>query len=172
MNASLYNTACVVMNRTALCFWLRAMQYFDKGAANLCGVVEIINEEFSDEAILKKAEDRLMPRTEELPLYTTHEFNAKVVAGVGGCRSRFFCGSAFYLILYFSTSTSISIDTYMVCNTQVRTYISLNISPCFSTIYIYLVEDIAMLLHQCSSTKQWSFRGVYEVLHISLAVTL
>lgn len=57
------------------------MQYFKKGAANLCGMVELINEEFSDEALKKEVEDRLMPRTEELPLYTTHEFNAKVVAG-------------------------------------------------------------------------------------------
>lgn len=54
------------------------IQYFTKGAASLCGVVELINEEFTDEAIMKEVEDRLMPRTEELPLYTTHEFNDKV----------------------------------------------------------------------------------------------
>ena len=77
-SASFHKTARVVVNRTALCCWWRPMQYFNKGAANLCGVVEIINEDFSDEAIHKKVEDRLMPRTEELPLYTTHEFNDKV----------------------------------------------------------------------------------------------
>ena len=63
------------------------LQYFTKGAANLCGMVEIINEDFADEALKKEVEDRLMPRTEELPLYSTHEFNDKVGGGGGGCRS-------------------------------------------------------------------------------------
>lgn len=56
------------------------MQYLKKGAANLCGMVELVNEEFSEEALRKEVEDRLVPRTEELPLYTTHEFNDKVKA--------------------------------------------------------------------------------------------
>eukprot|EP00904_Undaria_pinnatifida_P011388 jgi/Undpi1/737/HiC_scaffold_10.g04201.m1 len=56
-------------------------RYFAKGAASICGVVAIINEEFSDEALKKEVEDRLMPRTEELPLYTTQEFNDKVLHG-------------------------------------------------------------------------------------------
>lgn len=54
------------------------MQYFTKGAANLCGMVEIVNEDFADDALKREVEDRLMPRTEELPLYSTHEFNDKV----------------------------------------------------------------------------------------------
>lgn len=57
------------------------MQYFKKGAANLCGMVELVNEEFSEEALKNEIEDRLMPRTEELPLYTMQEFNDKVVVG-------------------------------------------------------------------------------------------
>ncbi len=55
-----------------------SMQYFTKGAASFCGVVELINEEFSDAAIKKQINDRLMPRTEELPIYNMHEFNDKV----------------------------------------------------------------------------------------------
>lgn len=56
------------------------MQYLKKGAANLCGMVELVNEDFSEESLRKDIEDRLMPRTEELPLYTTQEFNDKVKA--------------------------------------------------------------------------------------------
>lgn len=54
------------------------LQYLTKGAAHLCGVLAVINTEFSDEAILKEVQDRLMPRTEKLPLYSTQEFNEKV----------------------------------------------------------------------------------------------
>lgn len=58
-------------------------RYFRKGAANLCGFVELINEEYqpgdgkdgNDEDGTKH---RLMPRTEPLPLYTLAEFNEKV----------------------------------------------------------------------------------------------
>ncbi|CAM9174754.1 unnamed protein product, partial [Laminaria digitata] len=56
-------------------------RYVTKGAANLCGIVELINEDFDDEALKKEVEDRLMPRTEELPLYSTHEFNDKILNG-------------------------------------------------------------------------------------------
>ena len=70
------------------------IQYFTKGAANLCGVVELINEDFADEALKKEVEDRLMPRTEELPLYTTHEFNDKVDGWGGGCRDVVSCWRA------------------------------------------------------------------------------
>ena len=100
------------------------IQYFTKGAANLCGVVELINEDFADEALKKEVEDRLMPRTEELPLYTTHEFNDKVDGWGGGCRDVVSCWRAalflsfpvylsvfflsffwrFYLLLLFSVS--------------------------------------------------------------------
>lgn len=59
------------------------MQYFTKGSVSLCGMVEIINDTYSDEALKKEVEDRLMPRTEELPLYSMHEFNNKVVKGIG-----------------------------------------------------------------------------------------
>ena len=72
------------VTRAARFRWWCITQYFTKGAANLCGMVEIINEEFSDEALKKEVEDRLMPRTEELPLYSTHEFNDKVGGGGGG----------------------------------------------------------------------------------------
>ena len=58
-------------------------QYFTKGAASLCGVVELINEDFSDEAIQKQVEDRLMPRTEEFPIYDMREFNDKVAVWYG-----------------------------------------------------------------------------------------
>lgn len=44
----------------------------------MCGLVEVVNDEFSDDAIKKAMEDRLVPRTEELPIYTTQEFNDKV----------------------------------------------------------------------------------------------
>lgn len=69
-----------------------------KGAANLCGMVELINEEFTDEALKKEVEDRLMPRTKELPLYTTHEFNAKVAAAAGSVEVEFCCSSAPLLV--------------------------------------------------------------------------
>ena len=46
----------------------------------MCGLVELVNENFMDEAALAQVEDRLMPRTEELPIYTTEEFNNKVNA--------------------------------------------------------------------------------------------
>lgn len=54
------------------------LQFFKKGSANLCGLLEVVNEEFSDEAIKKAVEDRLVPRTQELPIYTPKEFNDKV----------------------------------------------------------------------------------------------
>ena len=41
-------------------------------------MVELINEDFTDEAIQQQVEDRLMPRTEELPIYNMREFNDKV----------------------------------------------------------------------------------------------
>ena len=67
---------------TARCTSGHVGQFFTKGAALLCGMVEIINDGFSDETTNKELEDRLMPRTEKLPLYTTHEFNDNVVAGI------------------------------------------------------------------------------------------
>ena len=59
------------------------LQYFKKGAANVCCVVPIVNQNFTDEDVNNGMEDRLMPRTEELPLYSTLEFNNKVWAGRG-----------------------------------------------------------------------------------------
>ena len=47
--------------------------------ANVCGVVQVVNENFVNEAVIAEAEDRLMPRTEELPIYTMEEFNNKVI---------------------------------------------------------------------------------------------
>lgn len=70
---------------TTRCCSGRAVQFFTKGSAHLCCMVEIVNDGFSDEAIKKVVEDRLMPRTENLPLYSTHEFNDKVRSD-GGLR--------------------------------------------------------------------------------------
>lgn len=54
-------------------------RYFAKGAANVCGFMEVINE---DHALTNdKAQDRLVPRTEDLPIYTMAEFNDKVDGG-------------------------------------------------------------------------------------------
>ncbi len=62
-------------------------RYFRKGAANICGFVELINEAYTpgdgqgnDE---NPSATRLVPRTEDLPLYTVAEFNDKVRAGKG-----------------------------------------------------------------------------------------
>ena len=56
-----------------------SLQFFTRGAANVCGVVQVVNESFVDEAVISEVEDRLMPRTEELPIYTMQEFNNKVI---------------------------------------------------------------------------------------------
>lgn len=58
-------------------------RYFRKGAANLCGFVELINEEYKpgsgqDGDDDDRTKHRLVPRTEPLPLYTVPEFNEKV----------------------------------------------------------------------------------------------
>ena len=57
-------------------------RYFRKGAANLCGFVELINEEYNPDGEGEDDGDgdkhRLVPRTEPLPLYTVAEFNEKV----------------------------------------------------------------------------------------------
>ena len=55
-------------------------QFVTKGAANVCGVVELVNESFLIDGMEAKMKDRLMPRTEELPIYSTEEFNDKVKA--------------------------------------------------------------------------------------------
>lgn len=70
------------------------VQFFTKGTASVCGMVDIINDGFPDEA-LKKA--RLMPRTEDLPLYTMEEFNDKVE------RLDWVCRQACYFYLRGST---------------------------------------------------------------------
>eukprot|EP00903_Cladosiphon_okamuranus_P015565 g14370.t1 len=61
-------------------------RYFRKGAANLCGFVELINEEYKpqggeEEDAEGNTKHRLVPRTEPLPLYTVPEFNEKVLHG-------------------------------------------------------------------------------------------
>ncbi|CAM9534507.1 unnamed protein product [Ascophyllum nodosum] len=53
-------------------------RYFKKGAAKGCGCIELVNEDYVSEAD-RKALARLMPRTEDLPIYTVTEFNDKVV---------------------------------------------------------------------------------------------
>ncbi|CAM9782649.1 unnamed protein product, partial [Ectocarpus sp. 12 AP-2014] len=59
----------------------QARRFFTKGAARLCCFVELVNEKFTDEAIQQEVDNRLMPRTEELPIYTMQEFNEKVLNG-------------------------------------------------------------------------------------------
>lgn len=46
-----------------------------KGKANIFGCISVINGSYGD---ADKTGERLVPRTEELPLYTTEEFNDKV----------------------------------------------------------------------------------------------
>ena len=61
-------------------------RYFAKGAANVCGFMEVINE---DHALTHdKALARLVPRTEELPIYTMAEFNDKVTGRWRGVISK------------------------------------------------------------------------------------
>lgn len=50
--------------------------YVTKGRAKVLGVVEIVNENFGKST--DGSHDRLIPRTEALPLYTIVEFNDKV----------------------------------------------------------------------------------------------
>lgn len=50
------------------------MQYVTKGAARVCGCVEVVNDDY----VPTSSPSRLIPRTEDLPLYTTAEFNKKV----------------------------------------------------------------------------------------------
>ncbi|CAN0339329.1 unnamed protein product [Pylaiella littoralis] len=49
-----------------------------KGKANIFGFISVINGSYGD---ADKTGERLVPRTEELPLYTTEEFNDKVLKG-------------------------------------------------------------------------------------------
>lgn len=50
------------------------MQYMRKGAAQVCGCVEVVNQDFSSTV----ERPRLVPRTLDLPIYSTLEFNEKV----------------------------------------------------------------------------------------------
>ena len=71
----------VIFAQQVLC---PSVQFFAKGAANVCGLVQVVNENFVDEAVIAEVEDRLMPRTEELPIYTMEEFNNKVTTVLFG----------------------------------------------------------------------------------------
>lgn len=58
-----------------------AHRYVKKGAASICGFFEVVNTKYDPDAVAADEvvpEDRLMPRTEALPLYTVAEFNEKV----------------------------------------------------------------------------------------------
>lgn len=50
-------------------------QFMRKGKANILGCISVINNSYGN---ADKDGERLVPRTEELPLYTTEEFNDKV----------------------------------------------------------------------------------------------
>ena len=123
------------------------IQYFTKGAANLCGVVELINEDFADEALKKEVEDRLMPRTEELPLYTTHEFNDKVDGWGGGCRDVVSCWRA-ALFLSFPVYLSVFFRSFF-CRFYLLLSISVSVSKyIYNIIYLrYLVVVFSMLFY-------------------------
>ena len=123
------------------------IQYFTKGAANLCGVVELINEDFADEALKKEVEDRLMPRTEELPLYTTHEFNDKVDGWGGGCRDVVSCWRA-ALFLSFPVYLSVFFLSFF-CRFYLLLSISVSVSKyIYNIIYLrYLVVVFSMLFY-------------------------
>ena len=54
-------------------------RYFSKGRAKILGVVEIVNETYGQSA--EGPKERLMPRTQVLPIYTVVEFNEKVYQG-------------------------------------------------------------------------------------------
>ncbi|CAM9558139.1 unnamed protein product [Pylaiella littoralis] len=59
-------------------------RYVKKGAASICGFFEVVNTKYDPDAVVADEvvpEDRLMPRTEALPLYTVAEFNEKVLHG-------------------------------------------------------------------------------------------
>lgn len=53
-------------------------RFFKKGSANVCGCVELINEEYEDDDEAAKHAHRLVPRTEALEIYSVSEFNDKV----------------------------------------------------------------------------------------------
>ena len=54
-------------------------RYFSKGRAKILGVVEIVNEAYVQST--EDSKERLMPRTQVLPIYTFVEFNEKVCQG-------------------------------------------------------------------------------------------
>ena len=66
-----------LMTLSFVCLEIRKQyrRYFSKGAAKLCGFMEVLNEEALGR---NQAPDRLVPRTENLPIYTMPEFNDKV----------------------------------------------------------------------------------------------
>ncbi len=51
-------------------------QYVSKGHTKILGVVEIVNKKFGEST--EDPNDRLIPRTETLPIYSIAEFNDKV----------------------------------------------------------------------------------------------
>lgn len=53
-------------------------RFFKKGSANVCGCVALINEEYEDGDGSAKNANRLVPRTEDLEIYSVSEFNDKV----------------------------------------------------------------------------------------------
>ena len=55
-------------------------RFFTKGSAHVCACVDVVNEEFGDTAHGKnKPRPRLVPRTEDLIIYSVLEFNNKVL---------------------------------------------------------------------------------------------
>lgn len=60
-------------------------RFFMKGSARVCACVDVVNEEFED-TMHGKNRPRLMPRTEDLMIYSVLEFNYKVCrrGGRGG----------------------------------------------------------------------------------------
>ncbi|CAN0025142.1 unnamed protein product, partial [Ectocarpus sp. 6 AP-2014] len=57
-------------------------RYFKKGSATLLGCLQVVNESYTgDDAAELPKRERLMPRTEDLPMYSVAEFNDKVLNG-------------------------------------------------------------------------------------------
>lgn len=52
-------------------------QFVFKGSATICGCMELVNEQY----VPGDGKGHLVPRTEDLPIYTTQEFNDKVTHG-------------------------------------------------------------------------------------------
>lgn len=90
--------AFISLSFVVLEFRKQYRRFFDKGVAKGCGCIELINEDYTPED--KKAMSRLMPRTEDVPIYTINEFNDKVRSlGVPMCTTGEIMGAVCFCFL-------------------------------------------------------------------------